>query len=60
MLAFIEASGFPVYSAPMGKGIISDFHPQYRGAYIGELSVPSVKKELEQADQVLLIGSIKS
>ncbi|KAJ3055552.1 Pyruvate decarboxylase 1 [Rhizophlyctis rosea] len=60
VLDFIEASGFPVYSAPMGKGVISDFHKQYRGAYLGDLSVPSVKEELEQADQVLLIGSIKS
>ncbi|KAJ3284325.1 Pyruvate decarboxylase 1 [Borealophlyctis nickersoniae] len=60
VLEFIEASGFPFYSAPMGKAVISEFHPQFRGSYVGELSAPAVKEELEKADQVLLIGSIKS
>ncbi|KAI8818041.1 thiamine diphosphate-binding protein [Fimicolochytrium jonesii] len=57
---FIDASGFPVYEAPMGKGIVSEFHPQFRGSYVGELTPANVRTELEGMDLVIMVGAIKS
>jgi len=59
LLDFVNTSGYPVYAAPMGKGIVSEFHPHFRGSFVGELSLPAVKEELEAADQIVLIRSIK-
>ncbi|KAJ3157352.1 Pyruvate decarboxylase 1 [Geranomyces variabilis] len=57
---FLEMSGFPVFSAPMGKTVVSEFHPQYRGAYMGELTPAPIREELESRDVVLMVGAIKS
>ncbi|TPX68206.1 hypothetical protein SpCBS45565_g03251 [Spizellomyces sp. 'palustris'] len=57
---FVDQSGFPVYEAPMGKCIISEFHPHFRGSYVGKLTPDPVRKELESADVVVMVGSIKS
>lgn len=53
---FIEQSGLPVYNAPMGKSIIDEFHPQYRGSSGNQ----RCRDELNNMDVVLAIGSIKS
>ncbi|KAJ3150465.1 Pyruvate decarboxylase 1 [Geranomyces michiganensis] len=57
---FVEKSGFPVFSAPMGKTVVPDQHKQYRGAYVGSLTPAPIREELESRDVVLMIGAIKS
>lgn len=56
---FIDRSGFPVYEAPMGKGIVSELHPHFRGSYVGELTPQAVREELEGMDLVIMVGAIK-
>ena len=57
-LEFVNKSGVPVFDAPMGKGVISKEHPQYRGTYAGSVSIKQVKDEFEGADLVISIGNI--
>lgn len=54
--AFVEKSGFPITSLSMGKGVINENHPQFIGVYNGKLSEEYVKKCVEEADCILLIG----
>ncbi|KAI9352370.1 pyruvate decarboxylase PdcB [Pilaira anomala] len=57
---FVERSGFPTFAAPMGKGAIDETLPNYRGIYSGNVSLEGITKEIEQADLLIELGSIKS
>jgi pyruvate decarboxylase len=61
VLALIDASGLPVYAAPMGKAAIAETHPQYRGIYMG-LATPSqvIKDEVAASDFCLDIGAVRA
>ncbi|KAI8087152.1 pyruvate decarboxylase PdcB [Thamnidium elegans] len=58
--AFIERTGFPTYTAPMGKGSVNIDLPNYRGVYCGALSLDGIQQELETADLLIELGPIKS
>ncbi|KAK9694831.1 hypothetical protein K7432_013261 [Basidiobolus ranarum] len=60
LLELIEKTGLPFYTTPMGKAVISESHPQFRGIYVGSLSNVRVKDEVENADLILSIGGLKS
>ncbi|CAG8512853.1 4970_t:CDS:2 [Acaulospora morrowiae] len=60
ILDFIEKTGFPFFTSPMGKGIISEDHPLFGGIYIGSVSEPHVKNEVEKADLIISVGAIRS
>ncbi|GAA5809146.1 hypothetical protein MFLAVUS_002550 [Mucor flavus] len=57
---FVERSGFPTFAAPMGKGAIDESLENYRGIYTGNVSLEGISKEIEQADLLIELGSIKS
>lgn len=56
----IEASGFPTFVAPMGKGAVNETHKNYGGVYAGNGSNPGVSEVVESSDLILSIGAIKS
>ncbi|KAI0004613.1 pyruvate decarboxylase [Russula compacta] len=56
----IQRTGFPVYSAPMGKTAVSEDYERYGGIYVGSISHPEIKEKVESAKLVLSIGSLKS
>ncbi|KAH9971927.1 pyruvate decarboxylase [Lactifluus volemus] len=56
----IQRTGFPVYSAPMGKAAISEDSERFGGIYIGSSSHLEIKDKVESAKLVLSIGSLKS
>ncbi|KAF8917083.1 thiamine diphosphate-binding protein [Mucidula mucida] len=56
----IKATGFPVYSAPMGKTAVSENYERYGGIYVGSISHPEIKEKVESAKLILSIGSLKS
>jgi pyruvate decarboxylase len=58
--AFVKASGFPTFTAPMGKGAIDERLPNFRGCYSGNVTLEGITKEIEQADLLIELGSIKS
>ncbi len=49
-------TGFPVATLSMGKGVFDETHPQFIGIYQGDLSVPYVQQQVDQADCILSIG----
>ncbi|GAA5799594.1 hypothetical protein HPULCUR_005010 [Helicostylum pulchrum] len=57
---FIHHTGFPTFSAPMGKGIVDASFSNYRGIYCGKLSLKGVAEEMEKSDLLIELGSIKS
>ncbi|KAI7889493.1 pyruvate decarboxylase PdcB [Mucor mucedo] len=58
--AFVVRSGFPTFSAPMGKGAIDERLPNFRGCYSGNVTLEGITKEVEEADLLIELGSIKS
>lgn len=57
---FVKKSKFPTYVSPMGKGLISEDLENYRGCYAGNITIEGISDELERADLILELGSIKS
>ncbi|CAO3593205.1 unnamed protein product [Absidia cylindrospora] len=51
-----EVSGFPVYVTPLGIGIVDCDLPNFRGCYIGAVSLPQINDEVLGADLVLELG----
>jgi pyruvate decarboxylase len=56
----VKQTGFPVYSAPMGKTAVSESHERYGGIYLGSITRPDIKDKVESAHLILSIGSLKS
>ena len=44
----------------MGKGALNETNNHYGGVYIGEISLPDVRKAAENSDCVLSIGALLS
>ncbi|KAG5220735.1 Pyruvate decarboxylase [Salix suchowensis] len=56
----IRKTGFPVYSAPMGKTAVSEQYERYGGIYVGSISHPEIKEKVESAKLIISIGSLKT
>lgn len=50
----------PGFVTPMGKGAIDETDPHYCGVYIGQVSLPDVKKAVENSDCIFSIGALLS
>jgi pyruvate decarboxylase len=44
----------------MGKGVLDEHHPLFSGCYAGSNSLPAVINEVEAADLVIYVGSLRS
>jgi len=56
----IERTGFPVYSAPMGKTAVNEENDRYGGIYVGSLTHEEIRDKVEKAKLIISIGSLKS
>ncbi|KAJ6512212.1 pyruvate decarboxylase [Mycena vitilis] len=56
----ITKTGYPVYSAPMGKTAVSENYERYGGIYVGSISHPDIKEKVESAKLILSVGCLKS
>ncbi|THH27005.1 hypothetical protein EUX98_g7185 [Antrodiella citrinella] len=56
----LKKTGFPVYAAPMGKSVIPETYDRYGGIYIGSISRPEIKENVENAKLLLSVGGLKS
>ncbi|KAL1921493.1 uncharacterized protein VTP21DRAFT_11209 [Calcarisporiella thermophila] len=56
----VERTGLAFFASPFAKGAIDESHPQFRGVYSGETSLPAVIEEFKKADLVLNVGAIRS
>ncbi|KAL9711063.1 hypothetical protein Ac2012v2_005602 [Leucoagaricus gongylophorus] len=57
---FLERTGFPVYSTPMGKTAVDESYSRYGGIYIGTITHPLVKERVESTKLIMSIGSLQS
>lgn len=56
-LSLVERTGYPVAATLLGKSVITETHPQYIGIYEGALGREDVRKTVERADCVLILGA---
>lgn len=57
LLKLVERSGFPIAATLLGKSIITENHPQYLGIYEGAMGREDVRRTIEGADCVLILGA---
>jgi len=57
LLELVEKTGLPVAATLLGKSVISERHPQYLGVYEGAMGQEQVRKAVESADLVLILGA---
>ena len=50
----------PVFTAPMGKGIIDETLPIWTGIYAGDVSAPGLKQYVEESDCIINLGPFLS
>ncbi|MDI6034847.1 alpha-keto acid decarboxylase family protein [Flavobacterium sp. LB2P84] len=56
----MDLTQFPTFVTPMGKGAVDEQHPRFGGVYVGTLSKPDVKAQVENADLILSVGALLS
>jgi len=53
----VEGCSMPIASTLLGKSIISEMHPQYLGVYEGGMGEEKVRRAVESADCLLILGA---
>ncbi|MCO7177191.1 alpha-keto acid decarboxylase family protein [Sporolactobacillus kofuensis] len=56
LMNLAEATGFPVATLSMGKGIFNEEHPQFIGVYSGKTSPDYLRNRIDNADCILSVG----
>jgi indolepyruvate decarboxylase len=59
MLELVNASGLPFYTGKQDKAVLSEQHPQFGGAYMGQwqgIAEPEITKYLDSSDCLIGIG----
>lgn len=56
----LEATDFPYFTNPWGKGCVTEDSPKFGGLYVGSGSKKDVQETVESSDCVMWIGSIPS
>ncbi len=57
LLELVEKTGLPVAATLLGKSVISERHPQYLGVYEGAMGHDKVRRTVESADAVIILGA---
>ncbi|NLF39647.1 alpha-keto acid decarboxylase family protein [bacterium] len=57
LLRLVERTGYPVAATLLGKSVISERHPRYLGIYEGAMGHERVRRAVENADRVLILGA---
>lgn len=57
LVRLVEATHYPVAATILGKSVITELHPQYLGVYEGAMGREDVRRTVEGADCVLILGA---
>jgi indolepyruvate decarboxylase len=57
LVRLVEQTGYPVAATLLGKSVISEVHPQYLGVYEGAMGREDVRRTVEGADALLILGA---
>ncbi|MDZ4859250.1 MAG: thiamine pyrophosphate-binding protein [Candidatus Hydrogenedentes bacterium] len=53
----VEHTGMPIASTLLGKSMMEEDHPQYLGVYEGAMGRDDVRKTVERADCLMILGA---
>ncbi|SCU85414.1 LADA_0D07360g1_1 [Lachancea dasiensis] len=56
----VEATRFPVFCTPMGKGALDEQHQRFGGTFVGSMSSPEVREVVDFSDFILVVGALLS
>ena len=56
----VEKTGYPYSTTFLGKSLIDESHPQFLGVYLAKLGKENVRKHIEEADCVIMLGTVMS
>ena len=56
----LERSGYPYATTILGKSIIDESHPQFIGVYMGRLGDEHIRRYIEHADCILILGALNT
>ena len=57
-LELLENSKYPYSTTFLGKAIIDEAHPQFLGVYMAKLGREKIRKYIEEADCIIMIGTL--
>jgi len=57
LLRLVDRTGYPVAATLLGKSVISERHPRYLGVYEGAMGREHVRRAVENADCVMILGA---
>jgi indolepyruvate decarboxylase len=57
LLRLVERTGWPVAATLLGKSVLSERHDRYLGIYEGAMGTEAVRRVVEAADCVLILGA---
>ncbi|MFA6989627.1 MAG: thiamine pyrophosphate-dependent enzyme, partial [Candidatus Gastranaerophilaceae bacterium] len=57
-LELLENSKYPYSTTFLGKAIIDESHPQFLGVYMAKLGREKIRKYIEEADCIIMIGTL--
>ncbi len=57
LVELVDRTGFPVAATMLGKSVISERHGRYLGVYEGAVGHEKVRRQVERADCVLILGA---
>lgn len=60
LFKLLEQTGIPFATMNLGKGVISETHPNFLGLYVGDCSSPGVQARVEQSDCIVSFGLLLS
>ncbi len=60
LVRLVEKTRIPVAATILGKSVIRESHPLYLGVYEGGMGNPSVRRAVESADCLLMLGCFLS
>ena len=60
LLELAERTGIPVATTLLGKSVVSERHPSVIGVYQGAMSVEPVRRAVEEADCLVLLGVMRT
>ena len=58
LIDLMEKTGLPIATTLLGKSIISERHPNYIGVYEGALGQEKVRRTVEKADCLIILGAL--
>ena len=58
VMEIVDRTSLPISVMPLDKSAVSEDHPRFIGVYAGQMSRPEVTEQVENADCLLMLGTL--